>query len=131
MIERSQLALTIGTHSQCLPRGCPVSHRTKHLLAAEHQLDRLSNHPGGDDAENLRSGDQAFGPEPAAEEWATDVDLVRGDPEKSGQARLRQRKTLAWRIDGEPIAVPCRNDRMRLHCIVILRRGLVSRLDLL
>ena len=83
-----------------------MSHRTKHLLPAEHQLDRLSNHPGGDDAENLRSGDEAFGPEPAAEEWATDVNLVRGDPEESGQARLRQRKTLAWHIDGEGVTVP-------------------------
>jgi hypothetical protein len=55
MIEGGQLAFTIGAYAESLPRRCPVSDRTKHLLAAEHKLDRLSNYSGGHDAEHLRS----------------------------------------------------------------------------
>ena len=76
-----------------------MSHRTKHLLAAQHQLDRLSHHPGRHDAEYLRSGDRAFGAEAAAEERTSDVDFARSDPEKSREASLRHGKTLARGID--------------------------------
>ena len=76
MIERRQLAVIVGTHPQGLPRRCPVSHRTKHLLATEHQLDRLSDHPGRHDAEHLRSSDQSFAAEAAAEERTADVNIA-------------------------------------------------------
>ena len=129
MIERRQLAVDVGTHPQGLPRRSPVSHRAVHLLATEHQLDRLSHHAGRHDAENLRSRDEAFGAEAAAEERTADVDLVGRDAEKSGEASLRHGKTLARRIDRERIAVPCGHDRVRLHRVVILGCGLVGRLD--
>ena len=131
MIERCEPAVIVGTDPQGLSRRCPMSHRTKHLLAAEHQLDRLSHHAGRHDAEHLRSGDHAFGAEAAAEERTADVDLVRGDSEKSCDAPLRHGKTLARRIDRQRIAVPCGDDRMRLHRVVILRSGLVGRFDAL
>ena len=131
MIDRRQVAIAVRAHAQGLPRRSAVSHRTKHLLATEHQFDRLSDHTGRHDAENLRSGDQSFAPEAAAEERTADVNLVRGDAEKSGEAALRHGQTLARRIDRERIAVPCGHDRMRLHRIVILGRGLVGRFDLL
>src|SRR6266849_1873429 len=99
VIKRCQLAVMIGTHTQGLPRWSPVSHGTEHLLPTEHQLDRPSHHAGRHDAENLRSGDQAFGAEAAAQERTADVDLVWGNPEKSGETPLRHGKTLARRVD--------------------------------
>ena len=99
MIERRQLTVIVGPHPQGLPRCRPVSHGTKHLIAAEHQLDRLSHHPRRHDAEHLRSGDHSFAAETAAEERAADMDFVRGDSEQSGQATLRHGETLAWRVD--------------------------------
>ena len=57
--------------------------------------------------------------------------LLRRDPEKSREASLRHGKTLARGIDRKRIAVPCGDDRMRLHRIVILGRGLVGRFDAL
>ena len=129
MIERGQLAAAVRAHAQGLPRRSPVSHRAVHLLAAQHQLDRLSHHTRGDDAENLRPGDEALGAEAAAEERTADVDLVGRDPEQFRDAPLRHDEALARRVDRERVAVPRRHDRMRLHGVVILRRGLVGRRD--
>ncbi len=131
MIERCQLAVIVGTDPQGLPRRRPMSHRTKHLLAPQHQLDRFTHQTGRHDAEHLRAGDHAFGAEAAAEEWTADMDFVRRDAEQSGEPPLRHGKTLARRIDRQRIAIPCGDDRMRLHCVVILRSGLVGRFDAL
>ena len=99
MIECCQLAAIVGTNPQGLSRRRPMSHRTKHLLAPQHQLDRFTHHAGCHDAENLRAGDHAFGAEAAAEERTADVDFVRRDAEESGEAPLRHGKTLARGID--------------------------------
>ncbi len=131
MIERGQRAVLVGADPKGLPRRRPMSHRTKHLLATQHQLDRFTDHAGRHDAEHLRAGDHAFGAEAAAEERTADMDLVRGDPEQSRDAPLRQRKTLARRIDRQRIAIPCGDDRMWLHGVVILRSGLVGCFDAL
>ena len=57
------------------------------------------------------------------------MNLVGRDAEQSGKASLRHRETLARCIDRERIAVPHGDNRVRLHRIVILRRGLVGRSD--
>src|ERR1700730_7402140 len=108
-----------------------MSHRTKHLLPTEHKFDRLADHAGRHDAQNLWPGDGALRAEAAAEERTADVNPVRRDSEKTGNTPLRHGKTLAWRIDRERIAVPCGHDRMRLHRVVILGCCLVDRFDLL
>ena len=50
-------------------------------------------------------------------------------PNSPGEAPLRQRKTLARRIDRAACRRPSGHDRVRLHRVVILRRRLVGRLD--
>src|ERR1700722_11683413 len=99
MIERFKRAVVVGTNPESLSRRRPMPHRTKHLLATEHQLDRFTDHAGCHDAENLRAGDHAFGAKTAAEERTADVDFARSDSEKSCDAPLRYGKTLARRID--------------------------------
>src|ERR1700756_4574457 len=98
MIDCDQLAVLVGAPAQGLPRRRPVADRTVHLLAPQHELDRLSNHAGREDAENLRSGDQAFAAEAAAEERAADVNVIRRDSEQAGKTPLRNGETLARRI---------------------------------
>ena len=53
------------------------------------------------------------------------------DSEQSCEASLRQRETLTRRVDGQLLAVPCGDDRVRLHRIVVLGRRLVGRFDAL
>src|SRR4029077_4684722 len=121
MIERGQSAVTIGAETQGLPRRRTMPYRTEHLLAAQHELDRPARDARSDDAENLRSRDEAFAAEAAAQEWAADVNRRRRQVEHCGQTRLRPSEALARRIDRERIAFPCCDDRMGLHGIVILR----------
>src|SRR5271170_6297819 len=54
------------------------------------------------------------------------MNLVGRYAEQSSKTSLRHRQTLARRIDRERVPVPCRDNRVRLHRIVILRRGLVG-----
>ena len=126
MIDRNQLAVLVGAQAQGLPRRRPVADRTVHLLAPQHELDRLPDHAGRDDAENLRSGDQAFAAETAAEKRAADVNVVRQYSEQARKTPLRNSETLGRRVDRKVVAVPGGDDRMRLHRIVILCRGLVG-----
>ena len=106
-----------------------MSYRAIHLLATEHQLHRFADHAGGNDAENLWSGDESFGAKAAAEEWTADMDLVRGHSEQSGEAPLRHGKTLTRRIDGKHITVPLGHGRMWLDCVVVLGWRLVGTVD--
>ena len=54
MSDCGEPSVAIGTHSQGLPRPGAVPNWTKHLLAAQNEFDRPSDHPGGQDAEHLR-----------------------------------------------------------------------------
>src|SRR5215813_5698127 len=92
-----------------------------HLLPAENELDVPSGQTRRHDAEDLRSRDQALTAEASAEERAADMDVCGRDAKQPGDARLRQSKALARRVDGELVAVPARNDCVRLHGIVVLR----------
>src|SRR5262249_18265410 len=89
VIKRGQLAVTVDAQPQSLPRRSAMSDRTKHLFAAEHQLDRSPDHPGGHDAEHLWSGDQTFGAEATAEERTANVDVLWRDAKEPGDAPLR------------------------------------------
>ena len=129
MIECDQRAVAVGAEAQSLPRRRAVAYRTEHLIASQHQLDRPAYGAGSDGAENLRSGHQTFGAEAAAKKRTTNMNFLGSDAEQSGKTRLRHRHTLTRRIDRERIALPRGNNRMRLHRIVILRRGLVGLRD--
>src|SRR4029077_15081101 len=115
MIERDQRAVAVGAKTQGLPRRRAVAHRTEHLVAPEHELDRSAHGAGGNGTENLRSGHQTFGAEAAAEKRTADVNLIGRYAEQSGKTPLRHRHTLTRRIDRERIALPRGNNRMRLH----------------
>ncbi|MGY4509252.1 hypothetical protein ACVIN2_002706 [Bradyrhizobium sp. USDA 3650] len=129
VIERCQAPLAIGTDAQPLPRRRAMADRAIHLLAAQHQLDRFADELCRHDAEDRRAGHEPLRAEPTAEERAADVDLVVRDAEQFGDARQRQHETLGRHVDLQTVTVPGRHDRMRLHCVVILRRRLVRRVD--
>ena len=129
MIDRGQRAVAVGAHAQGLPRRRAMADRAVHLLAAQHQLDRPADQPRRHDAEHLRPRDEALGAEAAAEERTADVDVLRRDAEQSRDPPLRHDEALARRVDRERVAVPRRDDRVRLHRVVVLRRRLVGRLD--
>jgi len=59
------------------------------------------------------------------------MDFVWGNSEQFSEPPLRPSEPLARRIDDEIVAVPCGDDRMRLHRIVVLRRRLVGGRNLL
>src|SRR5271169_3098016 len=76
MIERDQRAVAVGAETQGLPRRRAVTHRTEHLPASQHELDWPAHGASGDSAENLRSRQQTFGAEAAAEERTTNMNLI-------------------------------------------------------
>ncbi len=129
MVEGRQHALAVHADAQRLPRRWSMADGPVHLVAAKHQLDRSADQPGRQNAEDLRPGDEALGAEPTAQKGAADVDVLRRDAEEPGDPCLRHGHALAGHIDGEPVAVPCGDDRVRLHRVVVLRRRLVGRLD--
>src|SRR5215470_6781153 len=123
------MAGIVDTHAQALTSGRAMTDGTVHLLAAEHELDGPINHARGHDAENLRPRDQALAAEAAAEERAADMNVCGWNAKQASDARLRQSKALAWRVNCEPVAVPGRNDRVWLDGIVVLRWCLVGYID--
>ena len=129
MIERGQRAVAADAQAQPLARRRAMADRAVHLVAAQHQLDRPPDQPGGEDAQDLRPGDQALRAEAAAEERAADKDLLRRDAEQPGDAAARHHQALARRVDRQRIAVPGGDDGVRLHRVVVLRRRLVGRVD--
>ena len=76
-----------------------MADRPVHLVAAQHQLDRPPDHPGGEDAQHLRPGDHALRAEAAAEEGAADMDLLRREAEQPGDAAARHLQALARHVD--------------------------------
>src|SRR5258708_36244279 len=129
MIDCCQPAVAVGADTEPLAGGRTMAHRTVHVLAAQHELDRLADQSGRHDAEDLRPGDQALAAEAAAQEGAANMDLLRGDAEEPRDPPLSQGEALAWRIDGQRIAAPRRDDRVGLHGIVVLGGRLVGRID--
>ena len=128
--ERRQLAVLVGADAQRLPRRRPMTDRTEHLFARQHELDRPPGHARGHDAEHLRPCNEALAAEAAAEKRTADLNPVGRNAEQFGDALLRPDDPLARHIDRELVAVPGRHDRVRLHGIVILRRRLVGGGDL-
>ena len=55
--------------------------------------------------------------------------LSGGMPNSPAMPALRHGETLARRVDRQPVAIPRRDDRVRLHGVVILRRRLIDRVD--
>src|SRR5712675_215769 len=118
MVERGERAVARHAEAQPLARGWTMADRPVHLVAAQHKLDRASHQPGGENAENLWPGDQALRAEAAAEERAANMDLFRRKAEEPGDAAASHFQSLARRVDRQRIAVPGRDDRMRLHRVV-------------
>ncbi len=131
MIDRRQKTVAIGADAKRLARARTMAHRSVHVFTAQHELHGLADQPGCQDAEHLRSLHEALGAEAAAQEGAADMDFLRRDAEQSRDPPLRHGEALARRIDRQRIAVPCRDDGMRLHRVVVLGRRLVGRFDAL
>ena len=106
-----------------------MADRPVHLVAPQHELDRAPDQPGGENAEDLRAGDHPLRAEAAAQERAADMDLFRRQAEQAGEAAARHLQALARRVDRQRLAVPGRDDRMRLQGVVVLRRGLIGGVD--
>ena len=121
VVDRRQPALTVGGDAEALASRCAMAYGAIHLLAAQHQLDWPADQPGRQNAEQLRPGDEALGAEAAAEERAANMDIPWWHAEQSSDPRLGHGEALARRIDRQCVAVPSRDNRVRLHRIVILR----------
>src|SRR5262249_27288534 len=106
MLQPRQMARHIGADAQTLTRGRAMADGSVHLLAAEHEFNGPIHQARGHNAEDLRSRDQALAAKAAAEERAANMDVLGWNTKQSGNARLCQSKTLAWRVDGELIAIP-------------------------
>ena len=68
-------------------------------------------------------------PKPPPEEGAADEDVLGGDAEQAGDALLRHGHALARGVDGELVAVPCGDDGVRLHRVMVLGGGVVGGFD--
>ncbi len=83
-----ELAGIVGPEPQRLPRRSPMPDRAEHLFASEHQLDGLADGAGGESAENLRCGDEAFATKAATEKRTANTNLLGRHSEQAGQAPL-------------------------------------------
>ena len=129
VIDRCEMPVLVGAEAERLPGRRAMPDRAEHLLAPGDQLDRTADQAGGHDAQHLRRPDGALGAEAAAEERALNMDVGGVDAEQAGDPGLRHRHPLARRIEEQPVAVPARHHRVRLHRVVVLRRRVVGRLD--
>src|SRR6202048_2063532 len=77
MIDRGQQAVAVRPDAKPLAGGRTMAHRTVHVFTAQHELDRPPDQSGRQDAEDLRSRDQALRSEAASEKRAANMNLVR------------------------------------------------------
>src|SRR6266699_3857244 len=84
MIDRGKRAIAGGADAQPLAARRTKPDRPVHVLTAQHELDRPSDQPRRQNAENLWSGNQPFRAEAAAEIRAANMDLAGRDAEQAG-----------------------------------------------
>ena len=120
-----QLPGIIGPHGKTLLGRRAMPDGAEHLLAPQHQLHRTAHQPRSHDAQDLRPREHALGPKAAAQIRAADVNVLGRDAEQPGDPPAGHRHRLAGRIQLQLVSIPCRHNRVRLHCIVILRWRLV------
>jgi hypothetical protein len=129
MLQRRQPPFGVEAEPQVLLRCSAMSHGSEHLVAGQGQLDRPPKHPRRQNTEDLRTGQDRLRSEATAQKWAAQQHVLGRNAEERRKSCPRHQDRLVRGVDGQPVAVPFCNDGMRLHCIVILGRRLVFRLD--
>ena len=76
MVDGGEPVIAVHAHTQSLAGGRAMAHRAVHVFTAQHQLDRFADQLRRQDAEQLRSRDEAFRAEAAAEIGAADMNLL-------------------------------------------------------
>ncbi len=105
-----------------------MTHRTVHLRAGEHQLDRTPQLTGRENAEDLRSVDNRLRTESTAEEGRADQHVFRRNTEILRVGVCTHAQCLVGHVEGKAITVPFGDHGVGLHGIVVLRRGVILRL---
>lgn len=121
VVERGQMPLRVGADAQLLPGAPAMPDRAEHLRPRQRQLDRPLQHAGRQDRQNLRPVEDRLGAEATAQEWRAQQHILDRNAEIRRIGRAAQGKRLVGHVDRQPVAVPLRDDRMRLHRVVILR----------
>src|SRR5437016_12236135 len=88
MIDRGKRAIAGGADAQPLAARRTMPDRPVHVLTAQHELDRPSDQPRRQNAENLWSGNQPFRAEAAGGLRAANMDLAGRSPYKPGSPPL-------------------------------------------
>ena len=93
----------------------PAHDRLEHLLAAHDHTDRASQFLGGNRRGDRLVRDAQLGPEPAADIGRQQMHVLGVDPQAVGQFRHVIGQHLQAAPQGQILAVPFRDRRMRLH----------------
>ena len=129
MRNRFEPAVRLHAKSQALPRLAAMADRPEHLGARQHQLHRTARHARREHAQDMRPCQDRFRSEAAADERRANEHVFRRDAEEAGVGRTGHVRRLVRRVERQAVAVPRRNDGVRLHRVVVLRRRFVGRVD--
>jgi hypothetical protein len=84
----------------------PVTDGGEHLRPGQHQLDRAVHDPGREHSQGRVWPDAESRPEPASHIRSEHPYVVLRHVEDGGEGLARQRRPLAWFMDGKPVAFP-------------------------
>lgn len=129
MADRHQLAVALRAQPEALDGAGTVAVGGEHLLARHFQPHGPIDAPRGHRREGRRWPGVALRAKAAAHERANDRHVLLGEPKQAGDRFARAGDALRRGPDGQPVACPVGEGGVRLHRIVMLDRGLISRVD--
>ena len=130
MPHRHQMALFVRREAQLLHGARAIAVGGEHLRPRHRELHRLADHLRRHRGERRRRPGVALAAKAAADIGTDHVHIGLLDAEQRGQRLLRAGNALRRCPDGQPVAIPARDRRVRLHRIVMFDRRDVGGIDL-
>ena len=127
--DRPEPAVRAGAEPDPLDRRGAVADHAELVLPGQRDPHRPADDPGGHRGEHDVGPGRALGPEAAADVRADHLDPVLGQPEQRGQGLRDTGRALVGVVHEQPVALPLGGARVRLHRVVVRRRGLVRDVD--
>ena len=127
--DRPQHAVRTGAEPDPLDRRGAVADHAELVLPGQREAHRPADDPGRHRGQHDVGPGRALGPEPAADVRADHLDPVLGQPEQGGQGLRDAGRALVGVVHEQPVAEPLGRARVRLHRVVVRRRGLVRDVD--
>ncbi len=130
MDHRHELAVRACAEGDALFGERTVAVGEIRLAARQGDLDRAADHACGHDRDEDVRPRRPFAPECPADERRHHANRFRRDAERLRQRLPRGEDVLRGVVNGQPVAVPRRHERMRLHLVVMLVGDSIDLIDL-